>query len=326
MLILGTYSSKLFRGGHDKETNSLCRRRPPPPLFVAPSSALGCRHAPCHSLPGRRPIPTSGQQQSDSVVAIVAEAQGLPLVAAYQWPLCGSLWIASNSLPCLIPPLPCPPADPGTPVYALGPNQFLADQTAGPLTGPLPPPYRDRALSAADYAAIVQAQADELQSFVGRLQARQASAQMGALDMDYPPLPPGDDGGTNVWDGGTLPMGGTPPGTNDLWLQLLSEDPTNATAALVIHPPWNVSNGVYDLLYCTNLIPPAAWQWLLRTAPGQTNLPAVSAAPPQRFYRLGLPNDLVATSSLGTNFWVAFFSVFNFHSHPTGIQRKWLEA
>ena len=65
------------------------------------------------------------------------------------------------------------------------------------------------------------------------------------------------------------------------------------------------ANGVYDLLYCTNLAPPISWQWLLRTDPGQTNL-TVQRRRSQGFYRLGPPNDLAATDSLGTNFWLAF--------------------
>jgi hypothetical protein len=222
-----------------------------------------------------------------------------------------------NSLPCLTAPLPFPPDDPNTPVYALGGDQFLADETATPLIPPLARPYSHRTLSPADYAAIVQAQADEVLSFVAQTQARQQRAQlsrngnMSALDWGIPPLPgEGGGDGTNYWEGGSTPKG-PPPGTNDLWLEILSMSVSNATAHLVIHPPWNVTNGVYDLLYCTDLAPPISWQWLLRTDPGQTNLPAVSAPPPQGFYRLGLPNDLVPPDSLGTNFWVVFFSVYD---------------
>jgi len=192
----------------------------------------------------------------------------------------------------------------------------MADLTVGPLIAPLPSAYRNRALSAADYAAILQAQVDELQNFIVQDQACQLSAQstrnrtMSALDSDPPPLPLGADGGTNAWpDGGGITFNGRTPGTNDLWLEILSMSVTNATAHLVIHPPWNVTNGVYDLLYCTNLAPPISWHWLLRTDPGQTNL-TVPAPNPQAFYRLGPPNDLTANDSLGTNFWVVFFSAY----------------
>jgi hypothetical protein len=196
-------------------------------------------------------------------------------------------------------------------VYALGGNQFLSDLSAGQLVGPLPSPYRNKTLSAPDYAAILQAQVDELQSFIAQDQAWQAIAQssrngtMSELDSDFPPLPPGGGGGTDDFSGGFTCNGKT-PGTNDLWLEIKSVSLTNSAANLVIHPPWNVTDGVYELLYCTNLALPISWQWLLRTDPGQTNLTVFNASDPQGFYRLGLPNDLTATDSLGTNFWLAF--------------------
>ena len=151
---------------------------------------------------------------------------------------------------------------------------------------------------------------------------------------EWPPLP-GDVLGLDVWplgdgtfllddrdvdyavlSGGTMRAMNSPMGfmgatftTNDLWLEITGK--TNATAYLVIHPPWNVTNGVYDLLYCTNLALPIAWQWILRTDPGQTNLEVSNAIDPQGFYRLGAPNDLVANDSLGTNFWIAFMYMAN---------------
>src|ERR1035438_3323230 len=148
-------------------------------------------------------------------------------------------------------------------------------------------------------------------------------------EEEWPPLP-GDVLGLNVWplgegifllddrnvDYAALSGGGkhamnSPIGfmgatftTNDLWLQITGE--TNSTAYLVLHPPWNETNGVYDLLYCTNLALPISWQWVLRTDAGQTNLIVNNVTDAQGFYRLGPPNDLVGNDSLGTNFWVAF--------------------
>jgi hypothetical protein len=259
----------------------------------------------------------SSQQQPDSVVAVVADTQGLPSVPADQRPPFGTYWGVCNSLPCITVPLPFSPDDPSLVVYAIGGGHFLVDATAGQLVSPLPSPYGHRALNTADYAAILQAQVEELQNFVAQVQARQLSAQstrngaMNALDFDPPPWPPGGDGGTNDWpDGGGMTFNGKTPGTNDLWLEILAMSLLNQTASLVIHPPWNVTNGVYDLLYCTNLAPPISWQWLLRTDPGQTDLTAPNAAIAQGFYRLGPPNDLVATSTLGTNFWLAFFHMY----------------
>ena len=153
------------------------------------------------------------------------------------------------------------------------------------------------------------------------------SAQFSRQRRRMPPLP-ADILGLNVWslgdgmfllddrnvDYATLSDDDTPMSffsatftTNDLWLEITGE--TNTTAYLVIHPPWNVTNGVYDLQYCTNLASPIQWQWVLRTDPGQTNLVVNNAVDVQGFYRLGLPNDLVANDSLGTNFWIAFMNM-----------------
>jgi hypothetical protein len=126
-----------------------------------------------------------------------------------------------------------------------------------------------------------------------------SGGRMHAMSMD--PNDP-DDGDTNSYT--PFPFESAIFTTNDLWLEITGK--TNTTAYLVIHPPWNVTNGVYDLLYTTNLALPISWQWILRTDPGQTNLVVNNALDPQGFYRLGPPNDFVANDSLGTDFWIAF--------------------
>jgi hypothetical protein len=238
---------------------------------------------------------TTPQQPVDTIAALVADAQGLPLVPTEDQPPFGTYWEVRNSLPCLGPPLPCPLFDPTTPVWAIGGGQFLADLTAGPLIGPLPSPYRHRALTAADYTAILLAQANELQTFIAQVQARQLSLQsrldgaMNTLDNEIPPLPGEGGTGTNDWSGGGTCDGWTPT-TNDLWLEIRSMTLSNATADLVIHPPWNVSDGVYDLFSTTNLVP-EWWGWVLRCAPGQTNLTLTNLTAPRQFFILGLTND-----------------------------------
>jgi subtilisin-like proprotein convertase family protein len=163
-------------------------------------------------------------------------------------------------------------------MYAIGGEVFLMDETAGQVLSPLPPEYGS-ALSAADAAAILQTQVAELQDFVTQTQARQLSAQssrsrgMAMLEEDDPPVEQG-----YIF------------GTNDLWLEVLSVSLTNATADLVIHPPWNVTNGVYDLFATTNLVP-AWWDCVLRCAPGQTNVTVTNLASPMAFFILGLTND-----------------------------------
>ncbi len=89
-------------------------------------------------------------------------------------------------------------------------------------------------------------------------------------------------------------------GSTNLWLEIVAW--SNATAYLTIHPPSNVTNGMYGLLYCTNIDPPISWQWLTYSEPGQTNLIVPNATDAQGFYRLRTANY-----SFGTNFWFAFF-------------------
>jgi hypothetical protein len=130
-------------------------------------------------------------------------------------------------------------------------------------------------------------------------------SSMGMRAMGYPAPPGFGDGGTNIFEYSFNAQVFT---TNDLWLQILSV--TNQRAKLVIHSPSNVTNNAYDLIYCTNLLPPVAWQWLLRTSPGETNLVVTNVFDPQGFYALGVPNDIIASDSLGTNFWVMFYSLY----------------
>ena len=80
--------------------------------------------------------------------------------------------------------------------------------------------------------------------------------------------------------------------TNDLWLQITGTTNTGSgiTASLVIHSPWNVSNGVYDLFSSTNLLS-TTWQYLGRCSPGQTNLTVTGLIGDIGFFRLGTTND-----------------------------------
>ena len=164
-------------------------------------------------------------QQPDSFVAAVAAADALPFVPA-QERTSGTYWDVCNSLPCLGMPLPCPPDD-GSAVYAVGgTGQFLVDRTGGQLQLPLPTIYRNRTLGATDYAEILQAQVDEVQDFIGQVEAGPLSVQaagngvMSAANLYEPPLPTGGGNGTNGSSGGGgIVMGGRTPTTNDLWLR-----------------------------------------------------------------------------------------------------------
>lgn len=221
--------------------------------------------------------------QTDSIVAVVADSQGLPFVPAEQRPFYGTFWIVRNSVPCVLAPSPCPPLDPNVPVYALSSRQFLVDETAGqPLI------LRRSDLNKASSALVVQMQVDELLNFVAWIQAVQLQAEMRTLVGEGPPIP-GEGGGSG---GGGPEYSPIVYGTNDLWLEAVSV--TNSTANFTIHTP---DLAAYDLFGTTNLSPNVPglnltnWVWLLRTDVGQTNIVLTNLWPEMGFFRLGTMQD-----------------------------------
>jgi hypothetical protein len=133
----------------------------------------------------------------------------------------------------------------------------------------------------------------------------ESSATGGMMAMDAP-NPPGFVGSSGTNGGGGYSSNLQPQvfTTNDLWLQLVGTTNTGTalTAQLVIHTPWNVTNGVYGLYFKTNLAIPYNWTWLLRNVPGQTNLIVTNLPLAQGFFKLGDPTAIrpvFDTNSLG---------------------------
>jgi hypothetical protein len=247
---------------------------------------------------------------ADSVVRVVADAQGLALVPPDQVPPFGTFWVVSPGFSSMPAPLPCAPLEPNQAIYQIADGQFLVDATADAPTS------SGRAMNPSRAAAAVLAQADALVALVTDLQTVTASRQLRGMGMNG--LIPIGGGSGDYGDGGAPAGKQMPIDTNRLWLEIITV--TNQTALLVIHPPAGVTNEVYDLLYATNLLtPPAAWQWVLRSYPDQTNLIVLNAKDAQGFYRLSSPNDSVANSSLGTNFWLAFPSLYNDGSNQLSL-------
>jgi hypothetical protein len=157
--------------------------------------------------------------QSDSIVSVVAEAQGLQLVSPDQVPAYGTFWtVLPGPGGGVIPPFPCPPLDPGLHIYTIADGQFLVDGTAN--------------IGGAS-AAVLEAQADAVVNLIDRIQATEANRQMqvmagNMMAMDVPTPGDGGDGGTN----GSFTSNYTPPdyGTN-LWLEIT-----------------NIADGAVDLL------------------------------------------------------------------------------
>ena len=217
----------------------------------------------------------------------------MPSVPPDQRPFFGTFWEVRSSLPCIGAPLPCPPLDSSTPVYAIGDpaigGQFLVDETAGQVISPQAQSER-RALRSMSTASILQAQAEELQTFVAQTQARQADAQLRANGQT-------GDMVLDAQDGGVYGPMGFSYTAEDLWLEIVTV--TNATGFFVVHPPEaEATTGVYDLFMTTNLsanVPGlnlTNWVWLLRTDPGQTNLVVPDLSADQAYFMLGRTNDL----------------------------------
>lgn len=227
------------------------------------------------------------QQTPDSVVAVVADAMSLPYVPPDQRPVFGTFWEVHSTLPCLGAPLPCPPFDTNAPVYSIGDpivgGQFLVDQTAGLVISPQALSRR-RALSSMTTASILQAQVEELQTFVAGVQTRQAEAVLRANGLMDP---------LSLDGGGVFgPMGLDSYTTNDLWLEIISV--TNSYANFTIHTP---DTAAYDLFGTTNLSADVPglnltnWVWLLRTEVGQTNVVLTNLWADTGFFRLGTMLD-----------------------------------
>jgi len=218
-----------------------------------------------------------------------------------QVPQFGTFWVGGAGAAGTAAPLPCQPIDPSLPIYAIAEGQFLVADTGGePAAG-------------SPTAAALTAQANALVNLITQIQTATARQRMRAMGMDVPS--PGGDGSGDGGGDYSPAYSGVTINTNLLSLEMVAV--TNQTASLVIHPPWDVTNEVYDLLYCTNLLPPIAWQWLLRSYPDQTNLLVPNATDAQGFYRLSSANDLIATDSRGTNFWLMFPNFF--YNPPIGL-------
>lgn len=112
--------------------------------------------------------------------------------------------------------------------------------------------------------------------------------QSNTMMMNAPPSP--GEGGTNTSESASF----TPAynySSNDLWLEIIQM--TNTTADLVIHPPSDATNNVYDLYFRTNLnLNPTStfslqWSRIQRSTNGQTNLFVTNLLSDQGFFILG---------------------------------------
>jgi plastocyanin len=221
--------------------------------------------------------PAQSAPAEDSVVAVVAEAAGLPQVPPSQWPSFGTFWRWQGGR--LTAPTPCRPLDPTTPVYALPNGQFLADDSAG-----------DILLVTSE--ALLQTQLDALLQLIARLEESSLNAEMDAMSSLGGEFYPLDAGG---------PLYGENYSSSDLWLEIVAvtNGPSGMVSAdFVVHPPELEAGQAFDLFMTTNLSAQAPglnltnWDWVRRAQPGQTNVTISDLTADQAFFLAARINDL----------------------------------
>ena len=196
--------------------------------------------------------PTAVQSASaDSVLAVVAEEQGLQLVPPAEVPPCGTFWTVSPGPGGGVgPPFPCPPLDPSLPIYAIVDGQFLVDGTIGSQAS-LNTPRAGRLAASSTSAAALGAQAEAVVNLITQVQTAAANRQMQtlarAMGMDVP-----SSGGDGSGDGGagSLPMFSSifRINTNAMWLEI-----TNVSGGVAYLNLHNATNQVYAITSKTNL-------------------------------------------------------------------------
>jgi len=113
------------------------------------------------------------QTQPDSVVQVIADAQGLPLVPPDQIPISGTFWVVSGAqLPAPLPFLPYEYDPTTTPVFSLGAGQFLVDATGGAL----PQLTARQAQRGTSSSTLLQAQATMVLDLIAQVEEMQAEA------------------------------------------------------------------------------------------------------------------------------------------------------
>ena len=84
--------------------------------------------------------------------------------------------------------------------------------------------------------------------------------------------------------------------TNQPWLAITPF--TNHSAAIVVHPPEGDTNAAHDFFYASNLSPPGAWNFLMRSP--TTNVVVPNLRNPVTFFALGKTNGDLTVSNVVT--------------------------
>jgi hypothetical protein len=194
--------------------------------------------------------------QADSLVSIVAEAQGLQPVSPADLPIIGGTfwWVMPGGAAV---PAPCPPQDLSAAIYQITEGQFLVDETGGQVTVNSLQSRTQTQTTSSTVASEVTLQADAVVNLITQIQTaaanQQTRATMQAMGMDVPSPGDGGDGGSNNYSGFSSTYTIDP---DALWLEI-----TNVSGGLAYLNLHNGSNEVYCIWSTTNLATPFAdWQ------------------------------------------------------------------
>ena len=127
----------------------------------------------------------TSEATADSIVSIVADAQGLELVPAEKVPRSGTFWLMQPGRGGGIAvPLPCPPTDTSLPIYAIAEGQFLVGSASDGQT---------------KNAAALAAQAETVANLIDQVQTEEANRQTRAMASFGAPGFGDDADGTNYY-------------------------------------------------------------------------------------------------------------------------------
>ena len=233
------------------------------------------------------PINMHAQVPKDSVVTVVAGANGLPWMPTEKLPQHGTFWLVMNDGSFLLP-MPFRPDDlKSAPAFLLGADgSFLLDATKGIL----PQPTKRQAARGVTSADLVKAQAQAIQDLINQIEQARLNTELGAL--------PADNGGMKMMTLGPMGMG---YGADDLWLEVLRVDRTNHLADLRLHG--TADTNTYQLLYTNNLaVPGNEWAFdVPRTGDSGTNqtdyLNFFIGTNAQMFFRAHQANQIVGVTT-----------------------------
>jgi hypothetical protein len=196
--------------------------------------------------------------QTDSIVQIAAESQGLAQVSPADLPIIGGTfwWVMPGGDAV---PAPCPPLDLSGAIYQIADGQFIVDETGGQVVANTHRFGLQAQATSSTVASALARQADALanlitqvQTATGNQQTRTMAENMMAMDVPSPG-DGGGDGGSNNYSGFSSTYTIDP---DALWLEITNV--SGGQAYLNLH---NGNNQVYCIWSTTNLATPfAGWQ------------------------------------------------------------------